>query len=104
MIENSGKEILRYYAEADERSRLSTGWFQLEQARTRELILRHIPAPPATVLDVGGAAGVYALWLASRGYSVHLIDPVPRHIEQAQAASDGQARCPLASATLGDAR
>ena len=104
MASNSGDEIVRHYTKADEASRLRTGWFQLEQARTRELILRYLPAVPARVIDVGGAAGAYACWLASLGYEVHLIDPVPRHVEQARAASDAQPRSPLASATLGDAR
>lgn len=36
------------------------GAFRLEALRTRELILRHAPKPPAVVLDVGGAAGVYS--------------------------------------------
>ena len=104
MIDNSADEILRHYQEADEASRLCAGWFQLEQARTQELILRHIHPAPATVLDVGGGAGAYACWLASRGYHVHLIDPVPRHVEQACAASAKQPQHPLASAALGDAR
>jgi ubiquinone/menaquinone biosynthesis C-methylase UbiE len=56
------------------------------------------------VLDVGGGAGVYALPLAREGYSVHLIDPVPLHVEQAAAASEAQPHAPLAGATLGDAR
>jgi 2-polyprenyl-3-methyl-5-hydroxy-6-metoxy-1,4-benzoquinol methylase len=38
---------------------------------------------PAGALDAGGASGVYAAWLASRGYTVRLIDPVPLHIQQA---------------------
>jgi len=104
MTENSADEIVRYYSAADEASRLRTGWFQLEQARTKELILRHIQPAPATVLDVGGAAGTYACWLASRGYQVHLIDPVLRHVEQASAASAKQPQHPLASAVAGDAR
>lgn len=104
MTENSAEEIVRYYSEADEASRLRTGWFQLEQARTKELILRHIQRAPATVLDVGGAAGTYACWLASRGYQVHLIDPVLRHVEQASTASAKQPQHPLASAVVGDAR
>lgn len=104
MASNSGDEIVRHYTKADEVSRLRTGWFQLEQARTRELILRHLPPTPARVVDVGGGAGAYACWLASLGYEVHLIDPVPRHVEQARAASDAQPQSPLASATLGDAR
>src|SRR5260370_3470371 len=104
MADNSTSEIIRHYTEADEASRLHTGWFQLEQARTQELILRHIPPAPARVLDVGGGAGVYACWLASQGYQVHLIDPVPRHVEPAPAASAKQPQHPLASASLGDAR
>jgi ubiquinone/menaquinone biosynthesis C-methylase UbiE len=104
MASNSAAEIVRHYTKADEVSRLRTGWFQLEQARTRELILRHLPPTPARVVDVGGGAGAYACWLASLGYEVHLIDPVPRHVEQARAASEAQPQSPLASATLGDAR
>jgi ubiquinone/menaquinone biosynthesis C-methylase UbiE len=97
-------EIVRHYEDADEDSRLRTGWFQLEQARTRELILRHLPPPPVTVIDAGGGAGAYACWLASRGYQVHLIDPVPKHVEQARAASARQPEHPLASTEIGDAR
>jgi len=51
------------------------------------------------VYDVGGAAGVYAIWLAEQGYTVHLLDLMPLHIEQALAAANGQ----LASARVGDA-
>ncbi len=104
MTENSGHEMMRHYAVADEASRLRTGWFQLEYARTQELILRHLPPAPAMVLDIGGGAGAYAIWLASLGYEVHLIDPVPTHVEQAHALSARQPNHPLASASLGDAR
>ena len=55
------------------------------------------------VLDVGGAAGSYAFPLADEGYQVHLVDPVPLHVEQAQQAS-GAAQRPLTSVVLGDAR
>ncbi len=102
--EGSIQEILRHYSETDELSRLGVGWFQLEQARTRELILRHLRPAPATVIDAGGGAGAYACWLASLGYQVHLLDPVPKHVEQAWAASSRQPQSPLSSATLGDAR
>ena len=97
-------EILSHYSEVDESSRLRTGWFQLEHARTQELILRHLPPAPATIIDAGGGAGIYACWVAQRGYSVHLIDPVPKHVEQARAASKQQPDNPLASAEVGDAR
>src|SRR5271167_4101869 len=97
-------DIVRYYGDAKESSRLGTGWFQLEQARTQELILRHLPPAPATIIDAGGGAGAYACWLAARGYQVHLIDPVPKHVAQARAASVAQPDHPLASAEVGDAR
>jgi SAM-dependent methyltransferase len=97
-------EVLRHYSEVDESSRLRSGWFQLEHTRTQELILRHLPPAPATIIDAGGGAGIYACWLAQRGYQVHLIDPVPKHVEQARAASALQPQLPLASADIGDAR
>ena len=37
--------------------------------------------------DVGGGPGVYACWLAMLGYEVHLYDPVPLHVAQAEEAS-----------------
>jgi SAM-dependent methyltransferase len=55
------------------------------------------------VVDVGGAAGAYALWLAQAGYSVHLLDPVPRLVAEAQRRS-AAAQHPLASCRIGDAR
>ena len=95
--------IRAFYERYDEASRLGQGYFALEAARTRELLSRHLPPPPARVLDVGGAAGAYALWLAGLGYAVRLVDPVPLHVEQARAAS-AAARHPLSGATVGDAR
>ena len=46
---------------------------------------------------------MYALPLASRGYQVHLIDPVPSHVERARALSKAS-EAPLASADVGEAR
>jgi ubiquinone/menaquinone biosynthesis C-methylase UbiE len=100
---NLDPEIAEHYRQGVERDRLAT-WGRLEAARTTELLARYLPAPPATVLDVGGAEGAYALPLAAAGYSVHLIDPVEAHIEAARAASARQASAPLAGATVGDAR
>jgi len=104
MTNDSNFEVIHYYEDSDEASRLRTGWFQLEHVRTQELILRHLSPAPATVIDAGGGAGIYSCWLASQGYSVHLLDPVPIHVEQARAASARQPEHPLASADVGDAR
>jgi SAM-dependent methyltransferase len=101
---DSVDRIQAFYSEADEASRLRSGYFQLEHARTKELILRYLPPAPGTIIDAGGGSGVYACWLAARGYQVHLIDPVPKHVEQARAASAEQPDFPLASAEVGDAR
>jgi len=95
--------IAAYYRHSAEEHRLEEGPFLLEALRTRELIKRHAPAPPATVLDVGGAAGAYALWLASAGYTVHLLDPAPNHVAAAQRQS-ALSSSPLASCVIGDAR
>src|SRR5262245_35550476 len=96
-------EIRRYYEEAPEADRLRTGPSQLEFARTQEMVAERLPPPPAIVLDVGGGAGAYALWLAEIGYEVHLIDPISRLVSKAQARSDAAARH-IASCNLGDAR
>ncbi len=96
-------EVVAHYEEANEAERLRQGEGQLELARTQEILTRYLPAPPTVILDVGGGAGIYALWLADLGYEVHLIDPTPKHVAQARAASR-QAAHPLADAELGDAR
>ena len=94
------RAIADYYERAPEESRLEQGAFRMEQERTRELIERHAPPAPAVVLDVGGAAGPYAIWLAGRGYAVHLLDAVPRLVEEARRRSAGA----LASCRVADAR
>jgi SAM-dependent methyltransferase len=97
------RAIAAYYERTPEEARLQQGPFQLEEARTRELIQRYAPPPPGTVVDVGGAAGAYALWLADAGYAVHLLDPVPRLVAEARARSAAASR-PLVSCRVGDAR
>jgi SAM-dependent methyltransferase len=95
--------IKAYYDNAPEESRLEHGAFQLEETRTRELILRHAPDLPAVVLDVGGAAGAYAFWLAERGYEVRLLDAVPRLVDVARRRNQGATR-KLATCGVADAR
>jgi ubiquinone/menaquinone biosynthesis C-methylase UbiE len=96
-------KIREHYAkEADEQSRLEK-YGQLEFHRTKEIIARHLPRRSAVILDVGGGPGHYSCWLAKLGHKVHLVDPVPLHVEQAKAAAASRRRM-LASAALGDAR
>jgi ubiquinone/menaquinone biosynthesis C-methylase UbiE len=102
--DNPIDKVVSYYSEHDEQGRLTDLWGQIEFIRTQNIISRYLKEPPAIVLDVGGAAGRYACWLAREGYQVHLIDPVPLHIQQAQAASDAQPKTPIASCKIGDAR
>ena len=97
-------EIKAYYERRGESTRLSKTHGLIELARTQEIILRHLPPPPGTILDVGGGPGVYAAWLAARGYSVHLVDAMPLHVEQARQASARQPDTPVASLRVGDAR
>ena len=96
-------EILDYYARGNEEGRLTVSLGRLERIRTWEILERHVPAPPCRVLDVGGGTGVYALPLASRGYEVHLVDPVPLHVDRARELSRSS-RTPLAGIEVGDAR
>jgi ubiquinone/menaquinone biosynthesis C-methylase UbiE len=96
-------EITRYYQDVAEEGRLASGASQLEFARTKEIVLRYLPPPPATILDVGGAAGAYSLWLAEKEYQVHLIDAVPRLVDEARRRSEASAH-PIASCQVGDAR
>ena len=98
------RDILSYYESYDEEGRLARGSGALEFARMQELIGRFLAPPPQVVLDGGGGPGRYACWLAADGYEVHLVDPVPRLVEQARAASAAQPDYPLASAIVGDAR
>jgi len=104
MDEPIAREVQAYYARGGEVERLFKSHGQIELARTQEIILRHLPPPPGAVLDVGGGPGVYACWLAARGYRVHLIDAMPLHVEQARQASARQPEAPVASLRVGDAR
>ena len=97
-------EIVEHYELVEEAGRLERAESQIEKIRTQELLRRYLPSSPAVILDIGGGAGVYAFWLAERGYQVHLVDGTPRHITQAQEVAQKMGGQPLASIKLGDAR
>jgi ubiquinone/menaquinone biosynthesis C-methylase UbiE len=75
---------------------IRTGHGRLEFLRTQELLRRWLP-PASDVLDVGGATGIHARWLAEDGHQVTLVDPVVEHVEQAATVG-------TFSAEVGDAR
>lgn len=103
-MDNMNEKVVEYYSRFDEQGRLVDNWGQIEFVRTQSIISRHLAKPPAVVLDIGGAAGRYSCWLAREGYEVHLVDPVPLHINQAKKASNQQPEKPIVSCQVGDAR
>jgi len=78
------EEILQYYSSGVETYRLERESSQLEKIRTQEIILRYIGESPVRILDVGGGAGVYSYWLKQLGHEVHLVDPSPVNLENAE--------------------
>jgi SAM-dependent methyltransferase len=102
MVTLDGNVLRHYEEEIDESSRLRRdGPDGLELVRTQDVIGRFAPPAPARVLDVGGGPGVYASWLAGLGYDVTLVDPVPRHLDQARAVASAAAAFAVEA---GDAR
>jgi len=97
------RKIIDYYQkEAIEDARLSTV-ARFEFVRTKEIVGRYLTPDPMVVLDVSGATGGYAFWLAGMGHRVHLRDLVPRHIEIARARAR-ELSISLESMDAGDAR
>lgn len=99
----SDEQIEIYYNRGKEQNRLLNASGRLERARTQELLLRYLPPDPITIADIGGGAGIHALWLAGKGYRVHLRDVVEMHIDQAIEGATVQG-VTLTSAKVGDAR
>lgn len=93
--------MFEYYERGGERDRLDEPAGQLEFARTRQIIARHLPPPPATVADIGGGPGRYSLWLAALGYRVLHRDVVPLHVDQLRRQAAGN---PQIDSAVADAR
>jgi len=93
--------LFAYYARGEERDRLAGARGMVEFERTKQIVLRRLPAPPSVVADVGGGPGRYALWLAERGHLVEHRDLVPLHVEQLRAAAGAGSGI---STAVGDAR
>lgn len=75
-----------FYTSTSEEGRLQLGLGPLEFERNKELISRYL-TKKNVVVDVGGGPGVYSEWLANLGHEVYLIEPVEKHIKQAQKRS-----------------
>jgi len=94
--------IEAHYSPGAEERRLAT-LARLEFLRMTEIIHRYLPPEPAVIADVGGGPGTYAVPLAARGYTVHLLDPVAGHVALAQERSRALSAGKLASAQVGHA-
>lgn len=94
-------DIDDFYSATSEEGRLQLGLGPLEFERNKELVSRYLPKK-GIIIDIGGGPGVYAEWLAGLGHEVHLIDPVEKHIKQANKRSK-QAKKPF-KAVLGEAQ
>ncbi len=78
------KELENFYNKASEETRLEKGMGIFEFERIKELIKLHISKPNITIVDVGGGTGKYSEWLAKENHTVHLIEPVLKHIKLAE--------------------
>jgi len=95
-------DVQQYYASSwNEDGRIRSGLNEIELIRTREIAERYLPASDLRILDVGGASGIHAEWLLEAGHTVHLIDPVARHVDEAVQKLGHNRRF---TAELGDAR
>lgn len=106
-LSNSQERIVKHYSGAySELDRLTAETLgQIEFTRTCQILERHLPEAKedgtTTILDIGGGPGTYSMWLLERGYSVHLVDPVQKHIEQAESrfGTNDKAQAHLGCAT-----
>ncbi len=82
-ISVEGGPKIQIKSENNEEDRLKSSYGRLEFAHMTELLMRYFPKPTAKICDIGGA-NVYAFYFAKHGYDSHLLDLVPRHINQAK--------------------
>jgi SAM-dependent methyltransferase len=92
-------ELRAHYAQGKEWDRLRDPTGAIEFERTREILQRQLPAPPAVIADIGGGPGRYALWLAELSYTVEHRDLIRLHVQQLQEQAG-----PRVHAEVGDAR
>lgn len=81
------RDIETFYTNASEETRLEKGMGIFEFERVKSLLQKYISSSCSRIIDVGGGTGKYSEWLAKKGHQIHLIDPVPKHIEIAKRRS-----------------
>lgn len=102
-LDNRIKSVIDYYKNYTEKDRLKSTYGKLEFAHMTELLMRYFPKAPAKICDIGGAAGDYAFHFAKIGYDAHLLDIVPRHIEQAKERAEYESYVNPNNFIIGDA-
>ena len=70
-------------AEVYDRSPTHAGTEPVEAAVWRAALLRHLPPPPASILDAGAGTGALSLLLAELGYRVTALDLSPAMLARA---------------------
>ena len=98
------KSVLAGYNAGIEWNRLHTDIGRIEFAYTKELLISHLPPPPAVIYDIGGGYGEYAWWLTSLGYEVHLFDLSETNIAMSSEMSERYPGYSLHRAEVCDAR
>lgn len=78
------RDIEVFYNKSSEETRLDKGMGIFEFERIKSLIEKYISTSPSKIIDIGGGTGKYSEWLAKKGHQVHLVEPVPKHIQIAQ--------------------
>jgi ubiquinone/menaquinone biosynthesis C-methylase UbiE len=64
--------VLEFYESYNEDDRIIR--HPLEFIRTKDIISRYLPETPIKIIDLCGASGPFAYWLAVKGHEVHLMD------------------------------
>lgn len=75
------KEVIQYYDNYDENSRLIKDDFHQVEFLTTTYILNKFIAQKSKVIDVGAGTGRYAFHLSSKEHYVTALDIVPKHVE-----------------------
>ena len=96
------QEVIDYYTRKEEDNRLCEFPGKVEFFRSREIILRFLPKGESAILDLGGGTGPYSFWLSDLGHSVHLVDPVKKHIELAK-SKNRRTSSPITHISIGNA-